>query len=928
MHILRNTPRLLPTVGLVALAAIGLLGCPADNVVADGETGGSDLLPGTLVISEIVANVPGTDDGLEWIEIYNTSSDTVDLAGLTLVYEKVDGTGHKSHTIARSVLVEPGGYVVVGSLLDELAEGSGHINYGYAGELGDLGNTAGYLAIESSQDTVDEVYYEEPSENASRSLDGSQLPESLANDNLDNWCDSQTEFSPDFVATPGAANDVCGGAENCLQDGEAIPIVHPQLGEIVITEVLPNPDFVADDFGEWFELVSLADADFHLNGLTIGKSIEDAAEDTIAWPECITLSPGQYAIVAKSADPLVNGELPPEPIVWETDISLTNTDGSLWVGVAEEILDAVSWGSSGTGEATQLDPDFFDPTANDDLGNWCDATEPFNAGDFGTPGAPNSECFIPPPQGQCYENGDLRDIVPLALGDLEITEIMANPANDGGEGPFEWFEVLAHASGDLNGLELTKEGTTTPIEFAGDCVTVSAGDYIVFAHDIAANAEVDVIFKDPTSLTNSNSDLGLGYGGVVWDPITTWGTISDGIAWSKDIDTGEWCDAVDPYDAIINYGTPGGANPACGGVDPSGCMDPDTMLMRSLNVPTADEFILSEIMPNPSTTEPGGEWLELYAIGGFDLNGVELSKDNVLEHTVTSAMCIEIAADSYVLLARSGDVLANCDLPIPDYVYADLGLTNGASSLQVGYGSVVFSEYMWPSAANGVALSYDPMAMFWCDAVDVFGCGDLGTPKAANPACGGGGGDGQCFDVEAMMMRDPVVPGLGEIVITEFMANPNAVSDTAGEWFELRALAPVDLNGLELGQAFVDGPKHVVTSANCIALQPGDTALLARSGDAMLNGGLPPVDYVYAGVTLSNTNAFVHVAAAGVLLDEVGWAAVGTGRSTTLDPDSYDATLNDLGNNALPWCYTPADVMFQFGLGDYGTPDADNMQCP
>ena len=54
----------------------------------------------------------------------------------------------------------------------------------------------------------------------------------------------------------------------------------------------------------------------------------------------------------------------------------------------------------------------------------------------------------------------------------------------------------------------------------------------------------------------------------------------------------------------------------------------------------------------------------------------------------------------------------------------------------------------------------------------------------------------------------------------------------------------------------------------------------------------------------------------------------GLGMRTTLDPDSYDPALNDLGNNALPWCYTPANMMYLYGLGDYGTPDADNMQCP
>jgi hypothetical protein len=936
MHDLRNTaPRLLTTLGLVALAAVGLLGCPNETVMGDGETSGSELLAGTLVITEIVANVPGADAGLEWFELYNASNETVDLEGLTLVYEKVDGTGRKTHTIARSVEVAPGGYVVVGSLLDELAQGSAHVDYGYAGELGDFGNTAGYIAIESSDETVDETYYEGPSENASRSFDGSQSPDSLANDNSGNWCDSRTELSEGFAATPGAANDVCGGATTCLQDGQAIPIVHPTLGEIVITEVLPNPDFVADDVGEWFELHSLANADFHLNGLQIGKSIAEAAEDVIAWPECITLSPGAYAIVAKSADPMQNGELPSELVVWETDISLTNSNSSLWVGVAAEILDAVSWGTAGTGEATQLDPDFFDPIANDDLGNWCDATEPFNGGDVGTPGAANSECFIEPPEGQCYENGELRDISPVAMGDLEIVEIMPNPAAvDDGDG--EWFELRVASSGDLNGLEISKGGMISHVVEFGDapgfasdaCITVMNGDTVVFAHDDdplinGGIPQVDVLFD--MALNNSGSDLTIGYDGVTW-ATHAWATSTSGASLSKDsLDT--WCDAVDPY-GDGDLGTPGEANPMCGGGMLPGCIDPNTMLMRMFDPPMPGELELSEIMPDPAgAPDATGEWFEIHALGAFDLNGLELGKANVINHTVSSNMCIEIAADSYVVFGRSNIDGENCTLPV-DYVYDTLSLTNSNGNLQVGHGGVVLSEHSWASSSAGTAFSYDPMAMQWCAAVEPFGCGDRGTPGAVNPACGGGGGDGQCFDVDMMMMRDPVAPGLGDLVITEFMANPNAVSDAAGEWFELRALAAVDLNGLQLGQAFVDGPVHVVTSVDCIPLQPGANALLARNDDVLTNGGLPEVVYEYSTLNLSNANTFLHIAVAGVLLDEVGWSAVATGRSTTLDPDSQDPALNDLGNNALPWCYTPADVMYQFAGGDYGTPGEDNMQCP
>src|SRR5690606_10084749 len=139
--------RLLTCVGLVVLTGFGLTGCPGDEVPVEDETGGTELLPGALVITEVAANAPGADGGKEWFELHNASGESVDLQGLVLIYEKADGSGHKEHTIARSVEVPAGGHVVVGGILDDLAGSTAHVDYGYGAELGEFGNSAGYLAI-------------------------------------------------------------------------------------------------------------------------------------------------------------------------------------------------------------------------------------------------------------------------------------------------------------------------------------------------------------------------------------------------------------------------------------------------------------------------------------------------------------------------------------------------------------------------------------------------------------------------------------------------------------------------------------------------------------------------------------------------------------------------------------------------------------
>ena len=921
------------TLGLVALAALAVGACTDDTTNADGGSGSCDLLAGDLVITETVADVEGQDKGLEWFEIYNASSNPVDLQGRTLVYSKADGSGRKTHTVARELILAPGQYITVGAVLDDLVGADPNLDYGYGDDLGEFGNAGGYLAIECGDDVVDEAYYADAVPTASRAFDGSQVPDAAANDFVASWCDSRTELTPGFAATPRAANDVCGSQEGCLLDGETVAVARPQPGDLVITEIMADPDLVGDADGEWFEIHSLASGDLHLNGLELGKSLDDPAEETIAAAECIVITPGSYVVVAGNPDAMVNGGIPAEAIVWDMSMSLTNSGGSVWIGVDGELLDAYAWTSVRAGEATQLDPDFSDPTANDEPSNWCDAVSPYGDGQLGTPGAVNDQCLIAPPDGQCYDGGRLRAIQPPAQGDLVITELLPNPeAVDDAAG--EWFEVLARGSGDLNGLEIGKAGSVADTLIFEDCVSVAAGDYLVFAREAdplvnGGLSEVDATFD--MAINNTGSDLFIGYAGVVWDQVT-WTSSTAGASRSfgaqsptadgNDGDVG-WCDGVGVY-GDGDQGTPGIANPMCGGGPVDGmCLDLDTNMMRMVDPPTAGELTLSEIMPNPSLTEPGAEWFELHASASFDLNGVELGKGGAVSHTISSATCLEVAADDYVVLARSDVDAENCALPAVDYTYAGLSLTNSNSDLEVGYGGVVLDSHAWTTTANGTALSYDPNADSWCAAVDSFGCGDLATPGMANPACGGGGNmDGMCFDGQDW--RAIVPPQLGDLVISEFMANPDVVADADGEWFEVRALAACDLNGVTLGQAFVDGALDTVDASDCIALAVGDTALLARDGDPMINGGLPPVDFVF-GFGLTNSNSALHLAVDGVLLDEIAWTGTTAGKSTSLDPGSYDPSLNDTANNADPnWCYSATP----YSMDNDGTPGADNEQCP
>jgi hypothetical protein len=115
-------------------------------------------------------------------------------------------------------------------------------------------------------------------------------------------------------------------------------------------------------------------------------------------------------------------------------------------------------------------------------------------------------------------------------------------------------------------------------------------------------------------------------------------------------------------------------------------------------------------------------------------------------------------------------------------------------------------------------------------------------------------------------------------VITEFMPNPAAVGDADGEWFEIRANAAFDLNGLELGRESVE---TTVAAEPCLSVTAGDYALFARSLDSEVNGGLPAVDARFT-FSLINSNGRLFVGIGGEVLDEVTWASSFNGASTSL----------------------------------------------
>ena len=525
------------------------------------------MLPGDLVITEVMANPAGKDDGQEWFEIYNATSAPIDLTGLVLAAGHSDGTSEKTHTMDQ-IVIDADDYLVVGGVLPELKPD--YVDYGYGGDL-TLGNSGGKISLRCADTEVDSaVYPEAKSDGVSLGLDGNKAPDSLANDSPDNFCPATAEFASGNFGSPGEPNEACDIVTpgQCNDEGTMRPVVTPQVGDLVITEVMPDPDAVSDSEGEWFEVYAARDVD--LNGLVAGTT-PGSPSLNINQPDCLSVPAGSYLLFARGDDPATNGGLPRVTATFNFALknSTTSTGSpSLFIGIGDTVLDQVTWPSSTKGASRALDPGMLDPTANDDDANWSDCGAVYGDGDKGTPGAGNDLCSLP--EGMCMDGGTLRPVVSPVEGDLVINEYMANPdavTDTAGE----WFEIAVNTDVDLNGLELGASPTADPYDpdlvlTDATCLRVTAGSYLLFARN--RNTDTNgglppIDFPFSFGLTNSDYSLFIGYAGKELDR-ASWTSVR--AAYSKSLDPGgtTFCDALDAdVYGDGDHGTPGAVNSPC-----------------------------------------------------------------------------------------------------------------------------------------------------------------------------------------------------------------------------------------------------------------------------------------------------------------------------------------------------------------------------
>ncbi|MFB6263428.1 MAG: lamin tail domain-containing protein, partial [Bradymonadaceae bacterium] len=247
--------------------------------------------------------------------------------------------------------------------------------------------------------------------------------------------------------------------------------------------------------------------------------------------------------------------------------------------------------------------------------------------------------------------------------------------------------------------------------------------------------------------------------------------------------------------------------------------------------------------------ETDREWFEVYNTGNtaVALNGWRLKSRRDGKHSISKSAAT-VPAGGYALLAESDDPAGNSNVS-PDYVYDEITLRNGTDTIRLIDPSDRVSDFvLWEAGSmmDGHSRKYstkankDPTAnddfTNWCPSLEpterFSRWKDRGTPGSQNEVCAdrpcrihtcerpvpfcrgnravrptkskasckvSGFNNPYCdFGVKTFTctgskicgagkcrQKPPNLPGPGELIITETMGNPSAVSDGSGEWIEL-----------------------------------------------------------------------------------------------------------------------------------------------
>ncbi|MCO4772476.1 MAG: lamin tail domain-containing protein [Deltaproteobacteria bacterium] len=868
----------------------GALNCAAGTIAPND--------PSVLVMTEVLANALNEQNG-EFVELWNSGSEAVNLAGLVISDDdSTDGLvawGSGDTILAaggRALIVDPnyaGQYLVPDSVLlvttPDATIGNGLANGTDPATLYDIDGTTVIDSFTFPTDPGNGISIEK--------LDPS------VGDVASNW-----------VASPCAEGHSAGRLA-CAAGGVG--------SGLVLNEVLANP--LNEQTGEYLELLNLTGGPVDLAGLWISDG--DTSEPLVARNGGPTvLADGDLALVLDSGYD-DNYALPSGVVTVTTadnhlgnslsvsdPITLLESDG---LSVIDAYLAPFNPGNGTSAEKLAA-------LGGDVAGNWLPST----CGGGGSPGAIN-----------CVSGGSGTG----GPGGLSLSEVMANPLS---EATGEYVEVF--------------NGGTTPVDLAGlilddgdaadEVVAYNAGTTVLAAgaYGLILDTGYAGQYAIPAGVTTVTvDDAALGSGLATNDSVTLFDT--DGAA------------VIDSYSSPFNPGNGTSVEKldiAVGDLPANWVASPCTASPGTANCASGAALVACA----DGFDNDGDGWVDLADPGcasaadtdesmvGPDECGDEADNDGDGFIDGLDPECASPTGDSEAGPCADGadnDGDGWVDLDDPDCPGAgdELGFSTAQCNDGVdndGDGDIDSADADCSDGATisesvGCSDGVDNDGDSWTDSADPdcasapFVESGTGTAECNDGIDNNGDGlvDGDDPECSSATSSEPLPYFF--LVVGEIMADPQAVPDSQGEWFELynTLSVPVELEDWTI----YDGGGDSFDINGSLVIPALGYLVFGNNGNLATNGGVN-VDYVYSGFELDNIDDEIYIddwTATETFALEY-WTLSGWPLTPGASMSVTGATAPSLSTYWYPVNWCASTTAWAGSAGDLGSPGLPNEVCP
>jgi hypothetical protein len=355
-------------------------------------------------------------------------------------------------------------------------------------------------------------------------------------------------------------------------------------------------------------------------------------------------------------------------------------------------------------------------------------------------------------------------------------------------------------------------------------------------------------------------------------------------------------------------------------------------VMNSVTLSPSTAYEASTLTCTPSATDADGDTLTYsYAwtvagnstgTSGSTLSGTYFDRGEAVTCTATASDGTD--TDS---LASSSVTISNSTPTAPSVTVTPTSpsdtdtLTCSASGSTDADGDSIAYSYAWTVSGSTIGTASTISSGF--SAGDTVTC-SVSASDGTDSSSAGTDSVSVTSSSSCTASTCPADLSVGDLLITEFMANPSAVTDANGEWFEVYNNSGVTVGIGELILADNAG-SHTVNSAATIAAD--DYAVFCRNSASTTNGGVT-CDYEYGSdLALSNSGDVITLEYGGVTFDEVDFSAwsggttSGASMALAFGEQIFDDSDNDTEDY---WC----DSTTAMSGGDDGTPGTGNDdQC-